>query len=144
MAAKASAETSAAYPRVIPHSDGSGTVDGHPDAKRILTLLHFFTSPGFTPKKATRIRASPAGGCGSVDHPSRRWRGHHGQRLAFRTKPLSWFFVMLTYRSSCFVEVRVFESLRRLALSFPHLNGWGLGSATDAIPLPQAKPRAVG
>ena len=41
------------------------------------------------------------------------------------------------------MEVRVFESLRRLALSSPQLNDWGLGSAADPIPLPQPEPRAA-
>jgi hypothetical protein len=39
---------------------------------------------------------------------------------------------------------RVFDSPTRLALSFTQLYDWGLGSATDAIPLPEPKPRAVG
>jgi hypothetical protein len=51
---------------------------------------------------------------------------------------------MFTYRILYFEEVRVFESLLRLALSFTQLNDWGLGSATDAVPLPKPKPRAVG
>ena len=51
---------------------------------------------------------------------------------------------MALYRAGvCTSTGRVFDSLTRLALSFTQLYDWGLGSATDPIPLPKAKPRTM-